>query len=106
MLTKILADQRLLSLDLLSVHLIRNVKGSTIISFHPNLKMSTTTAPYLHTRIRFAGTVFLTKNKFHRQAFLIFTFRPKCILAEHVPKIARPYIRSVDLHLACDVRMG
>jgi hypothetical protein len=50
------SNQRLLSLDLLSVHLIRNIDGSTIISYHPNLKMSTTTAPYLHTRIRFAGT--------------------------------------------------
>jgi len=48
-------DNRLLVLDLLSVHLIRNVNGSTIISFHPSLNLPTTTAPFLHERIRFAG---------------------------------------------------
>jgi hypothetical protein len=48
-------DNRLLVLDLLSVHLIRNINGSTIISFHPSLNLPTTTAPFLHERIRFAG---------------------------------------------------
>ena len=48
-------DSRLLVLDLLSVHLIRNINGSTIISFHPSLNLPTTTAPFLHERIRFAG---------------------------------------------------
>jgi len=48
-------DSRLLVLDLLSVHLIRNINGSTIISFHPTLNLPTTTAPFLHERIRFAG---------------------------------------------------
>lgn len=49
------ADHRLLVLDLLSVHLIRSTEGSTIISYHPSLNIPTTTAPYLHDRIRFAG---------------------------------------------------
>ena len=48
-------DNRLLVLDLLSIHLIRNIHGSTIISFHPNLNLPTTTAQFLHERIRFAG---------------------------------------------------
>jgi hypothetical protein len=48
-------DNRLLVFDLLSVHLIRNINGSTIISFHPSLNLPTTTAPFLHERIRFAG---------------------------------------------------
>jgi hypothetical protein len=42
-------------LDLLSVHLIRHVDGSTIISFHPEIDHPITTAEYLHERIRFAG---------------------------------------------------
>jgi hypothetical protein len=46
---------RQLVLDLLSVHLIRHVDGSTIISFHPEIDHPTTTAAYLHERIRFAG---------------------------------------------------
>lgn len=43
-------------LDLLSVHLIRNVAGSTIIvSYHPSLNFPTTTAQFLQERIRFSG---------------------------------------------------
>lgn len=42
-------------LDLLSVHLIRNVAGSTIISYHPSLNLPTTTAQFLQERIRFSG---------------------------------------------------
>jgi hypothetical protein len=41
--------------DLLSVHLVRNVNGSTIISYHANTDLPTTKANYLHERIRFAG---------------------------------------------------
>jgi hypothetical protein len=48
-------DDRQLVLDLLSVHLVRHVDGNTIISFHPETDNPTTTAEYLHERIRFAG---------------------------------------------------
>ena len=44
-----------LVLDLLSVHLIRHVDGSAIISFHPEIDYLTTAAPYMHERIRFTG---------------------------------------------------
>jgi hypothetical protein len=47
--------ERALVPDLLSVHLVRNVNGSTIISYHANMDQPTTKAPYLHERIRFAG---------------------------------------------------
>ena len=50
-----LQDERQLVLDLLSVHLIRHVDGNTIISFHPETESLTTSAEYLHERIRFAG---------------------------------------------------
>ncbi|KAJ3563226.1 hypothetical protein NP233_g9074 [Leucocoprinus birnbaumii] len=46
---------RILVQDLLSVHLIRITEGSTIISYHPDLPLPTTTAKDLHRRIRFAG---------------------------------------------------
>ena len=50
------ADNKVLVLDLLSVHLVRNVAGNTIISLHPNIKLHVTLeAAYLHERIRFAG---------------------------------------------------
>ncbi|KIL56903.1 hypothetical protein M378DRAFT_172312 [Amanita muscaria Koide BX008] len=44
-----------LALDLLSVHLVRNVKGNTIISYHANMDLPTTKAHYMHERILFAG---------------------------------------------------
>jgi hypothetical protein len=50
-----IVDNRLLVLDLLAVHLVRNINGSTIISYHPTLNIPATTAKFLHERIRFAG---------------------------------------------------
>ncbi|KAF8892908.1 hypothetical protein BD779DRAFT_1130654 [Infundibulicybe gibba] len=58
-------SKRLLVLDLLSVHLIRNVDGNTIISYHPNYKNGrTTTASYLRDRIQFAGQSVYWQNIF------------------------------------------
>ena len=51
-------------MDLLSVHLVRNIHGSTIISYHPTLNVPATTAKFLHERIRFAGASKLI-IKFH-----------------------------------------
>ncbi|KAF9037772.1 hypothetical protein BJ165DRAFT_1416932 [Panaeolus papilionaceus] len=50
-----LGSDKQLVLDLMSVHFIRKEHGSTIISYHPSLALPTTTAEYLHKRIRFAG---------------------------------------------------
>ncbi|KAF9444895.1 hypothetical protein P691DRAFT_735815 [Macrolepiota fuliginosa MF-IS2] len=52
---KLRYNDRYLCLDLLSVHLIRNIDGNTIISYHPSLNLPTTAAEELHDRIRFAG---------------------------------------------------
>ena len=51
-------------LDLLSVHLVRNINGSTIISYHPSSNIQATTAQILHERIRIAGASKLIIN-FH-----------------------------------------
>ena len=97
-----IVDQCLLVLDLLSVHLVRNINGSTIISYHPTLNIPTTSAKYLHERIRFAGSSTL---------ITIFSFpyptsRPKRILAKHVPKVAGSYSRFVNIHMARYVFLG
>jgi len=60
------SNKRLLVLDLLSVHLIRNINGSTIISFHPTLNIPATTAPFLHERIRFAGQSVYWQSMFQK----------------------------------------
>ncbi|PPQ75033.1 hypothetical protein CVT26_011931 [Gymnopilus dilepis] len=49
------SQDRLLVLDLLSVHLIRRKQGSIIISCHADKELPTTTASFLQERIRFAG---------------------------------------------------
>ncbi|KAG2007277.1 hypothetical protein CC2G_014982 [Coprinopsis cinerea AmutBmut pab1-1] len=60
------SNQRILALDLISVHLIRNIEGSTIISYHPTLNLPTTSAKYLHERIRFAGQSVYWQSMFQR----------------------------------------
>ncbi|KAF5350704.1 hypothetical protein D9756_008754 [Leucocoprinus leucothites] len=52
---KLRYSERYLCLDLLSVHVIRNINGNTIISYHPDMDLPTTGAKKLHDRIRFAG---------------------------------------------------
>ena len=97
-------DNRLLVLDLLSVHLIRNIKGSTIISFHPSLNLPTTTAPFLHERIRFAGELF--RPALSLPCWKFWKFRSKRVLAKHFPKNAWPNICPVNICLACHVCLG
>jgi hypothetical protein len=75
-------DGRQLVLDLLSVHLIRHVDGSTIISFHPEIEHPTTTAEYLHERIRFAGG----STKLYYTHYLSWT-RTKRVLAKYLPRL-------------------
>ncbi|KAJ3552828.1 hypothetical protein NP233_g12785 [Leucocoprinus birnbaumii] len=68
---------QLLVLDLLSVHLIRNTDGSTIISYHPSLPLPTTTAKDLHQRIQFAGQSVYWQKMFQRVSdptFVLITF--------------------------------
>ncbi|KAH6910724.1 hypothetical protein BKA70DRAFT_1463926 [Coprinopsis sp. MPI-PUGE-AT-0042] len=55
-----------LALDLISVHLIRNIKGSTIISYHPDDKLPTTKADVLHKRICFAGQSVYWQSMFQK----------------------------------------
>ncbi|KAH9474783.1 hypothetical protein JR316_0013248 [Psilocybe cubensis] len=71
------SNNRLLVLDLLAVHLIRNVNGSTILSFHPTLNLPTTTAAFLHERIRFAGQSVYWQSIFQQSSdptFVLLTF--------------------------------
>ncbi|KAF8153225.1 hypothetical protein B0H34DRAFT_722697 [Crassisporium funariophilum] len=67
-LIKITSDDRLLVLDLLAIHLIRNINGSTIISFHPSFNIPTTTAPFLHERIRYAAQSTYWQNIFQQSS--------------------------------------
>ncbi|KAF8989817.1 hypothetical protein BDQ17DRAFT_1333836 [Cyathus striatus] len=71
------SNRRVLVSDLLSVNLVRNAKGSTIISFHPNINLPTTPA-HLHERIR-----------------------SKYILAKYPPKVPRSNICSAHFYMAC-----
>ncbi|KAG6907533.1 hypothetical protein DXG01_008569 [Tephrocybe rancida] len=71
------SERRILVLDLLSVHLIRNVEGSTIISFHPTIDHPTTTASWLRDRIRYAGQSVYWQSIFQKSpdpTFVLLTF--------------------------------
>ncbi|KAF8153212.1 hypothetical protein B0H34DRAFT_820059 [Crassisporium funariophilum] len=72
------SNKRVLVLDLLAVHLIRNVNGSTIISYHPTLNIPTTKAIFLHERIRFAGQSYVYWQSMFQEladpTFVLLTF--------------------------------
>ncbi|PBK90741.1 hypothetical protein ARMGADRAFT_1082467 [Armillaria gallica] len=55
-----------LVLDLLAVHLIRNVEGNTLISYHSNSDREATSAPYLQERMHYAGQSVYWQNIFQR----------------------------------------
>ncbi|PBK63762.1 hypothetical protein ARMSODRAFT_1023661 [Armillaria solidipes] len=54
-----------LVLDLLAVHLIRNVKGNTLISYHTS-GCKATSAPFLQERMHYAGQSVYWQNIFQR----------------------------------------
>lgn len=65
-----------LILDLLAVHLIRSTDGNTIISYH-NTDNDSTSATYLHERIRFAGQSVYWQSIFQKSpdpTFVLLTF--------------------------------
>ncbi|KAH9481561.1 hypothetical protein JR316_0006088 [Psilocybe cubensis] len=46
---------KILLLDLISLHMVRRKDGSTVISYHPTSEWKSTSARYLHSRVRYAG---------------------------------------------------
>ncbi|KAF4612869.1 hypothetical protein D9613_011170 [Agrocybe pediades] len=71
-------EGRVLLPDLLSLHLIRGTAhGSTIISYHADKSFDTTSAEYLHKRVRFAGKSVYWQNIFRKSTdptLLLLTF--------------------------------
>ncbi|SJL10692.1 uncharacterized protein ARMOST_14084 [Armillaria ostoyae] len=55
-----------LVLDLLAVHLIRNVEGNTLISYHNNSDREATSALFLQERMHYAGQSVYWQNIFQR----------------------------------------
>ncbi|KAF8908206.1 hypothetical protein CPB84DRAFT_1813404 [Gymnopilus junonius] len=49
------SSNRVLTHDLLAIHMVRTPKGNTIISLHPNANRKTTTAEAIHTRVHLTG---------------------------------------------------
>ena len=90
--------------DLLSIHLIRNVNGSTIFSYHPTLNLPTTTASFFHTRIRFAGQLEL--EFIPVLLTLVLSFRSECILANYIPTFSWSDFHLSHIYLARFVCLG
>ncbi|KAJ3510345.1 hypothetical protein NLJ89_g4728 [Agrocybe chaxingu] len=62
------SNDRILLLDLLSFHMVRRKGGSTIISYHPTPEWKSTSARYLHSRVRFAGESVYWQSLFKRSS--------------------------------------
>ncbi|KAF7440188.1 hypothetical protein PC9H_000532 [Pleurotus ostreatus] len=72
-------EHRILLLDLLAVHFIRDAESSTIISYHPNLEQTEegTGARHLSRRIRLAGQSVYWQNLFSKSpdpTFVLVTY--------------------------------
>ncbi|TFK40046.1 hypothetical protein BDQ12DRAFT_601934 [Crucibulum laeve] len=46
---------RTLFIDILAIHMVRRKDSSTIISYHPTSEWKSTSAQYLHSKVKFAG---------------------------------------------------
>ena len=60
------ADDRVILLDLLAIHMVRRKNGSTIISYHPPREWKSTSALYLRTRVGHAGASVYWQSLFRR----------------------------------------
>jgi hypothetical protein len=70
----ILSDNKVLLLDLLAIHMVRERNNSTIISFHLPKEDCTTSAKDLHARVRFAGESVYWQNIFKKSDDPTFVF--------------------------------
>ncbi|KAJ7031642.1 hypothetical protein C8F04DRAFT_1110130 [Mycena alexandri] len=105
-----------LILDLLAVHLIRGVDGNTIISYH-NTDTDTTSAKYLHERIRFAGQSVYWQGIFQKSpdpTFILLTFLWHALYAwdeslellySHICYIEAQVINTSDLLLTRELHI-
>ncbi|KAF8150601.1 hypothetical protein B0H34DRAFT_665532 [Crassisporium funariophilum] len=62
------SNDRILLVDLLAFHMVRRRNGSTIISYHPTPEWKSTSARYLHNRVRFAGESVYWQSLFRRSS--------------------------------------
>ncbi|KAJ7326376.1 hypothetical protein DFH08DRAFT_338374 [Mycena albidolilacea] len=105
-----------LILDLLAVHLIRSTDGSTIISYH-NTEADSTSAAYLHERIRFAGQSVYWQSIFQSSpdpTFLLLIFiwhamyawdESLELLYSHICHIETQVINTSDLQLTRELHL-
>ncbi|PPQ80936.1 hypothetical protein CVT26_014746 [Gymnopilus dilepis] len=78
------SNNRILAMDFLAVHVVRNINGSTILSFHPSSNFLTTTAPLQHERILSAGQSVHWQSVFQKSVdstFVLLTFVWQAIYA-------------------------
>jgi len=69
-----LLDGDMLFIDLLAVHMVRDVKTSTIISYHPESTWCQTSAKHLHSLTRLVGGSVYWQDIFSRTKDPTFLF--------------------------------
>jgi hypothetical protein len=67
-------ENKMLLLDLLSIHMIRSTKGSTILTYHPDRDWCATTAQELYTRLKLVGRSVYWQNIFKNSVDPTFVF--------------------------------
>ncbi|PBK66955.1 hypothetical protein ARMSODRAFT_1020926 [Armillaria solidipes] len=105
-----------LVLDLLAVHLIRNVEGNILISYHDSDREATS-APYLHERMHSAGQSVYWQNIFQRSpdptlVLLIFIWHAICAWDEalealyaHICSLATYALDTSDIFITHEMHI-
>ncbi|KAF8880546.1 hypothetical protein BD779DRAFT_1548833 [Infundibulicybe gibba] len=100
-----------LVLDLLSVHLIRNIKGNTIISYHAKQKFGPDKTTYLRDRIQFAGRSVYWQSIFKESSdptFILLCYVWHALYAwdealehlySHICQLEANVVEKYDIHL-------
>ncbi|KAF9523568.1 hypothetical protein CPB83DRAFT_862724 [Crepidotus variabilis] len=60
------SNDKILLIDLIAFHMVRRKGGSIIVSYHPTPEWKTTSARYLHSKVRFVGESVYWQNIFRQ----------------------------------------
>ncbi|KAF8873989.1 hypothetical protein BD779DRAFT_1568105 [Infundibulicybe gibba] len=111
------SNQRMLLIDLMAIHLVRRPESSTLISYHPPPEWFTTSARYLHSRVRFAGQSVYWQSIFRQSpdpTFLLLSMLWYALYAwdeslenlyNHICFLESRVLKTYDIHLTRELHI-
>ncbi|PPQ91004.1 hypothetical protein CVT25_013929 [Psilocybe cyanescens] len=111
------SNDRILLLDLIALHMVRRKDGSTLISYHPTPEWKSTSARYLHSRVRYAGESVYWQSLFRQSqdptlVLLCMLWHPLYawdesleILYSHICSLESRVLVANDIHLTREMHI-